>query len=116
MKRMNMIKYQHRIGGYLTEFHSFVEYVFLQRCIRKRGGDIMNVRLKTIFSGETKSRRIHKTREATSTKVGPTCHRGRSADLACRSADLAWAHLSVSSSHNPPPPLRFYLVYCFKLV
>jgi hypothetical protein len=29
MKRMNMIKYQHRIGGYLTEFHNFVESVFL---------------------------------------------------------------------------------------
>jgi hypothetical protein len=81
MKMMNMIKYQHRIGGYLTEFHSFVESIFLQGCIRKRG-DIMNVRLKSIFSSETKSRRIHKTREATSTKVGPTCHRGRSANLA----------------------------------
>jgi hypothetical protein len=47
--------------GYLTEFQSFIEFVFLQGCIRKRGGDIMNVRLKSIFSGETKSRRIHKT-------------------------------------------------------
>jgi hypothetical protein len=93
MKRMNMIKYQHRIGGYLTEFHSFIESVFLQGCIRKIGGDIMDVGLKSIFSDETKPRRIHKTREATSTNVGPTCHRGRSADLACRSADLAWAHL-----------------------
>jgi hypothetical protein len=61
MKRMNMIKYQHRIGGYLIEFHSFVESVFLHGCIRKRGGDIMNVGLKSIFSGKTKSRRIHKT-------------------------------------------------------
>jgi hypothetical protein len=41
----------------------------------------MNVRLKSIFFSETKSRRIHKTREAMSTKVGPTYHRGRSADL-----------------------------------
>jgi hypothetical protein len=82
MKRMNMIKYQHRIEGYLTEFHIFIEFVFLQGCIKKRGGDIMNVGPKSIFFGETKSRRIHKTREAMTTKVGPTCHRGRSTDLA----------------------------------
>jgi hypothetical protein len=60
MKRMNMIKYQQKIGGYPTEFHSFVEFVFLQGCIRKRG-DVMNVRLKSIFSSKTKPRRIHKT-------------------------------------------------------
>jgi hypothetical protein len=76
----------------------------------------MNNGLKSIFFGETKSRRIHKTQEATSMKVGPTCHRGRSADLACRSADLAWAHLSVPSSHNPPSPPRFYLIHCLKSV
>jgi hypothetical protein len=61
MKRMNMIKYQHRIRDYLTEFHIFVESIFLQVCIKKEGGDIMNVGLKSIFFCETKSRRIHKT-------------------------------------------------------
>jgi hypothetical protein len=49
MKKMNMIK----IGGYLKKIHSFVESVFLQGCIRKRGGNIMNVGLKSILSGET---------------------------------------------------------------
>jgi hypothetical protein len=76
----------------------------------------MNVGLKSIFSDETKSRRIHKTQESMTTKVGPTCHRGRSVDLAYRLAGLTWAHLSAPSSHNPPPPLKFYLIYCFKLV
>jgi hypothetical protein len=77
---------------------------------------MMNIKLKSIFSSETKSRRVNKTREATSMKVGPTCHRGRSADLACRSADLAWAHLLAPSSHNPPLPPRFHLIHCFKSV
>jgi hypothetical protein len=46
------------LGVKLTEFHNFSESVFLQGFIRKRGGDIKDVGLKSIFHHGTKLRMI----------------------------------------------------------
>jgi hypothetical protein len=65
--------------------------------------------VKSIFQRETKWRRFYKTQEIRPSKVGPTWHRARS-------ADLGWPHLSTGLCRRSSTALKIASQPLFKSV